>query len=524
MSSCPCSSNKDNNSNKYNTVNHLPILPDDSSYDNVCTNISELFDYFDQTRKQVLVDLTNGDINKAVGRINNDAECKIKMGTVKHNIKDLIERNILIPMSDNNYVCKSCDMLDKLFADLKSLSSREIIKPECGEYMDKYFILDDYGDIIQYIKNSNIQKHMITRLVSFNELSKACNPNLEKLADMKYYGLDSFTNMVMVNWILSYIMDKINMECVRVLYYPFICANNGYMLMEHNNYNDLKRFKFTGIDQIWSVFCQLFAILNHVRSYELSFANVDNVLLIENSLHFRKVYDDIDITGNLILKLNDLTSAGINIGPIRIYNRVEVIDDMHNFYESNLVTWDRQYEMADLGQEPSYYVTYKIGSNEYYNIFTNELNDRNELKISLASELSGKRNSKRDAFLYVNKLGLPLYRGSFDAYRLLLVLCTNSSFYHMMVSDKYIQKIWRAMWINDTDYNKINDRLKEYIDNDERSIDSEDIYTTMLLDLNMRCDIVGYVWNLIKLYNRNITIEKNRIDGKHDENSIKSPS
>ena len=110
-------------------------------------------------------------------------------------------------------------------------------------------------------------------------------------------------------------------------------------------------------------------------------------------------------------------------------------------------------------------------------------------------------NSTLDIYNAMRHIGFPLYVGSFDFYCFMVSLMCDRSFYDAVTHDDRLYRLWSMMW------------LIEDLPNVERMIkdahDAQVIGTNARSDSNtviniirgswLRCDIIKYIWSLIKL-------------------------
>lgn len=432
-------------------------------------NIANLFNYFEGIEKDVVQVLQQGgntklaDIWRKV--LPYDPECKVNMNTNKP--KNILGRR---PTRDNYYKCNSCKKLT-LIAALEDLSSGRVVYP------DPEYTREEIGGLVLtsekflgYTEISGLQPDIIRKIVSFDQLSLACNPNLTKLSQMNYYGFDSVTTNLLINWYLYQPLSEVFPGHIKKIYHSFVCGNQAYTLSQATDLISLLEINFTTVEQVWEILFQLFGLLHFARQYELSFDTIENVMMIENK-KTNYTYDGLFLHSQLRLILNDFSSAGVNIVEQnnRVYNSILLTDEIYQNYEKKIITWDRQYEPADYpGQKPDYWVSYKIFDHD-------KLPDI-------------------DAMSYTNRMGLPLYQGSFDGYRFLLYLCRNPSFYKLLLADPILSNIFKAIWLEE-DFEKVDYRLQEKYNYDA---DANMTCTKILCGLNLRCNFINYFWNILK--------------------------
>nr|QBK90938.1 MAG: protein kinase [Pithovirus LCPAC201] len=423
--------------------------------------------------------------------LSNDRSCKFRMGNNNPTLKERLEGKIH-PLTSNRYFkCDGCRLLESIVPHKMDVKDK-FFSPEYGKSKSFRYSILRVKDVFAKISQTNQQDNIIGQIVSLNRLAQTCQPHLSILARAKYYSLDSFSNRLLISWYLEKVLDKNKMPHLRKIYYGFICGNDGYFLMEENNY-----LKFSELDKInrktiLSILYQLFALFHRLRNYDLSFHIIDqNTFLVENSpCHYE--YDGVKISSEITLKINDLSGAGVTVSAldnsnqiIRIYKSSTRPEKRfeNKFFKS--IDWGKHYELSQSpGMIPKSWVSYKVSE-------------------------KGLEQEQRTAFLYANRMGVPLYQSSFDIYRLILLLSSNPQFYKIMIEDSQLSKIWSSFWIS-SEYDWVQERIKSHqicLSRNDESLD-ECPLATILTKLTLRCDIVEHVWSLLK----NISNNENQLN------------
>jgi hypothetical protein len=174
-------------------------------------------------------------------------------------------------------------------------------------------------------------------------------------------------------------------------------------------------------------------------------------------------------------------------------------DEYYSKISNRVVSWSRHYSLADFpGKRPASWITYSISTLD---------KDINDYGLLIASEPRRKTSADLEAVLHANRMGIPMYQGSFDAYRIMLLFCRNEGFYHSLIRNPELNILWRSFW-SPLEYEIINQRIR-YHDEEPNSSKSESPtlkqvekyhYTRMLLGLNLRCNIISHVWDQLKHY------------------------
>ncbi len=503
-------------------------------------DVDHLFSYFDKLRQRIVQRLIEqrDDYLKSVwspdSELIRDQTCRVKVGQNRCSVQDHIKHGIIVPTNNQFYKCRSCNLLEFL-ALLPEINIGQIFSPKYGINKNKNFVLVKFGKIIIRIAETNIQQSTIKRLIARNELAVACQPQLPILARSKFYGLDKFTNMILINYYLQWLLARQNMTNIRKLYYAFICGKDGYALMEQGNYSSIKKLTVNYFSQAWSILFQLFSLLHYLKPHNISFQVInDETILVENK-HCKYYYDGLEVSGEVTLKLNDLTTAGINIQIepehgkkleqserleeakyriLRLDHRVLFTDEFYQKTEQNVIKIDHEYSLAKVpGEKPPFRVIYKIAPPRK-NLFDygKYIND---------PDYNIHETNDEEAFLYANRLGLPLYQGSFDAYRIMLLMCNNKSFYSALLENDMLNSIWREFW-SVSDYEVINNRIHQTHESGALGKVKYG-YSKMLLGLSLRCNIVSDIWRKLKEYARS----QHKSTALHKSDTrvvIKSPS
>nr|QBK91038.1 MAG: protein kinase [Pithovirus LCPAC202] len=453
--------------------------------------VDRALEKIDQIRNQAISELVKNPeefiIKLWEKSLSKDKSCKFQMGNNNPTLKERLEGNINFLSSDKYAKCNGCRLLESIVPPNGNIKNKTF-SPKSGKSRGlKYSILKVEGVISKNFQTGQ-QDDIIRQIVQQNELAQTCQPHLSVLSKAKYFSLDSFSNRLLISWYLEKVLGKSKMPHLRKIYYGFICANDGYYLIEENKYLKFSDLNKLSPEIIFSILYQLFALFHRLRNYDLSFHVIDqNTFLLEDSpCHYE--YDGVQITGEMTLKINNLSGAGISTysrkNPdqiVRIYKSSTQPEKRFEKVFFKSINWSEHHELSTSpGEIPKSWVSYKVSGN-------------------------GLEQEQRTAFLYANRMGLPLYQSSFDIYRLILLLASNSKIYEIITKDSELSKIWSSFWIP-SEYKHIQKKIKSHQFCLYRGIESPDFCSlaTILTGLTLRCDIVEHVWSLLKDFsNRN---------------------
>lgn len=490
-----------------NSVKFVEILPESldkgSTYisNNASTSkISDADNFLEhmQIIKQTVIDMLIistdeflTDIIYKQNYIPNDQQCRFQMG-YKQNLNKRIESGLNPPTRFLHQKCRSCDAMDLLIS-LDDVKSNIPFYPNYGKMKNMELILFKNNNVYPSIIKVKSMNKLINKIIKQNDLAVVCQPSLHLLSNTKYYSLDGFTNYILTNWYIDYLLSSRNYSIVRRLYYPFICSNNGYMLMESKKYKTLQNYEITHVRQTWGILFQLFSTLHQLKDNQLSFQEInDQTFLLEN-IKCNYKYDEVNVMDDVTLIINDFKNISININDnsnkkyYRLYRGRKVADEYYTRINRKIIRWDLRYSLADKpGKEPYSWVTYQIAP------YNKNIHDYGLLTSDNPENM---KNNDIDAFVHVNKMGIPMYQGSFDAYRILLLLCSNNGFYYSLMNEKNLNILWRSLW-TPLEYELINKRITDH----SKYKDMKYPFTQMLLGFNLRCNLISHVWNQLKYY------------------------
>jgi len=432
--------------------------------------------------------------------ISKDDDCLFQMGkNMSMSIDEILTKKTDISDSMVNfYVCPQCKNMKRLidFAEHKT-----DFMIECGEKAGSRLYYDEKSISCLYSKKEKLPLSVEKAYSNpfLNDLakcssatcalpSKAAGDNLlKKYSSVEYLGSDSFTNNMLINW---YLNEELANSHLIESYISFICRGKGYNLYEYldignvSNFQEFPQFLSTSgkpsptakaddkcpisIDVASSIILQLFSALHSLRKYDFSHGNPGTETLQFKNEPVSYIYDGVHVSSQVTLKFLDFSTSGCTVdGKLRLYSKSVVADE-----ELKKKTYEPIINTVILNEDKNKQVT-------VYSL-------RNPCKCIKSSIL----------FLYMKHLGLPVYSASFDAYSFMMVLMVERGFYTAVRSDKKLSEFWRSMFVTESDFEKINNRLAD-LHESPKLIELKDVLI-LLSDLSLRCDMIDFAWNLIK--------------------------
>jgi len=483
----------------------------DKDYSENTRSIDSMLEQFGRDRKKITSMLKENpnllvqNLWQTNSPISRDDECLFHMGkSLQSNIDDILNKpSTVCDSMVNFYICPQCKNMRRLI-DFTTTSRDEGFILECGEKA---------GNMLYYEEKNITSLYLVKELQPYSVKRAYANPFIAELArcssatcaipsqeagsnlllkylETEYLGSDLFTNNMLINY---YLNEEIFSKHIIQTYISFVCNNNGYNINEYleiptvQNFQEFPEFLESSgkpsptskaddklplsKNVVQSIIVQLFACLHSLRKYDFSHGkpNTENLRFKKEPISY--IYDGVHVNGPVTLKLADFSVSGCSVikkdgKQLRLYSKSVVGDE-----ELKKRIYEPIIETVNLENVDGKVTIYKL---------------KNPCKCVKASIL----------FMYIKHLGLPVYSASFDAYSFMIVLMSERAFYSTVTSDSQLSKFWRNMWVNNEDFEKINERIREFHEK-SKNISLEEVLKT-LSELSLRCDMIDFGWNLIK--------------------------
>ena len=458
---------------------NIPVVTRTESDEPV--EIDAIFDLFAKQRGRI-VDALLVDPQTLIMRLwsdyglSNDIHCRVNLGQQRPSLAARIEGQTSYMTNNRDQCCQGCRLLRQV-GDHEKLSSQ--FRPECGRHEDDQLVLTKLPCPQIAAKEQSSPCSMIGA-PQYRGM-QACQGNIDQLLQAKYYALDQLSNMLISSWYLEDILRQQGLPHIRRSYYAFICYNDAYVLQEAGA-EDLHQHTFTRAS-FRSILYQLWALFHSLAKYNLTFSQVNKQTLLLRLQSCEYSYDGVTISGPVTLMINDLYRSGVNIYPLDCPGKEEVIHRIHTManggeqmfhsHRSLGVEWADEYKevkgtacqmnQCRLDGKPS----------DCANHWVYRIVDRPGCRANA------------DRLAYDNRLGLPRFNGSFDVYRLLLVLAQNESVRTILERDIELGNFWLSLWPDQSSATLLS-RVKEL------SCGAD--VTPLLYGQYLRCDLLDYGW------------------------------
>ncbi len=472
------------------------FFKDGYDYCDETRNLDNMIEKFNQDRAEV-TDLLKNDPTKLIKKlwtntspICKDDDCLFNMGSsLRIHIDDILNFSAQTNTMVNYYVCPQCKNMKRII-DFSVTKNGQPFFIECGEragsqlvytrssIKNLYMVHENMPLTVQKVLASKNIKDLIKCSSSSCLLSDTMK-NFRKYKNMNYLGTDSFTNNLLINWFL---METKSPNIVENLI-SFICNEEGYSLYEYlelpniNSLQNISDYVMTSKkpsptakaddksplkkEVVKGIIVQLFSTLHNLRQYDFSHGNPSSKTIRFTKKPVSYLHDGVHVVSPITLKIIDFSKSGCTINNTRLYTKSVIVDNelKKRELETFIQTFDREGVTIYKIKDP-----YKC------------------VKSSLM-------------FMYIQHLGIPIYQASFDAYAFMMVLMSERSFYSTLMNDIELEGFFKAMFVCDSDYSKIKNRLMSVHDL-SNGITSKDVLS-LLANLNLRCDMIDYGWEQI---------------------------
>ena len=447
--------------------------------DNNMKTINNLFKHPDDFIKNVW---------KPNGSLLFDNECRCKMG--EGNIKSA-------------FSCYNCKNLKRL-VDFKMDSIYQPFQIECG---------DNIGLSLILIKNDILHPKLFwdkpcadkarIYLKRYQNLQLCGSP--VNISNMKCLRGDPFTIRILNDWIIEkYLKDK-GLNHTLKNYTSYICGQHGYSLFEYPNLGNFKKLinnkdfiknNYLDPDITKTILQQLTIILRILSEINFSHGNPSFKSLFFNYKKVSFTYDGIKIKSNINVLLSNFLYSSLMMNDIHISSKTSE-SDIH--LQKSLFTPDINVK----SMESSYCNEFKsINSKKIVCTDSKKCPDVESSKklCSLSEEKTNYyklNNDTIDIYTNMRHIGFPLFVGSFDFYCFIISFMCCKKFYDSIYADETLYRFWTMLW-TDNDLSIIENKIKVYHDEDDIDNLSEKIGYELIKGMWLRCNILDYVWSIMK--------------------------
>ncbi len=394
---------------------------------------------------------------------NIDRGCLYQMG--ENNITDsstrINYRPLISPIIRRLFRCQSCHRMNDQISSLSRRGSfkKQITSPDVRVVSTEGLPSDPQ---LSKIPNLYLRIH--------HQKIRPCDPSLNRLIGVNFFGSDSFTNQTLILLLLEDILTEHSMERhISQIYHLFICCNRGYYVQQLSMLGTVSTLHQHGTlldpqyirpDIIWEIIIKGFALLHLLKEYDFSWGSIDETAFLFSHEPIGYYHDGVWVQSEVILKLTNMEYAGLTIprAKIRLYRRSAVVENR-----------------PDINTNPfSRIMNHVISPQETIMIY----------RLDSSSETIRQR---------LNYFGVPMYPSSLNAYFLMTILMADYSFYRVIVNSPSLYNLWISMWIPG-DLESIDQHINQLHHTKTTDLD----VISFLSNFRLRCDCTDFIWAKIK--------------------------
>jgi hypothetical protein len=370
------------------------------------------------------------------------------------------------------FSCAQCKNLQRLI-DFRMGGAEKAVPLECGREAGKNIIVTSTEVLHPFLQwDDEATRRAQFYLQQYHNLTLCGTPSRPLRCIMG----DSFTIRTLIVWLIASQFAEKGLPHCPNLYSVFICRNIGYSIYEMPNIGPLSELNkyFRNRDGslpqpiVRSIIIQLIVMLSELTNINFSHGtpSINGLLFTNDPVSY--LYDEVPIQGPITVQISDLWNASATFNGV-------------HFFPKNLQTSIHLERNVFIPE-----IETKIVSMAYC-----DTNPTIEVCKPNATNMYRLTTATIDIYSAIRHIGFPLYAGSFDLYCFLVSLMCDPSFYNTVIHDKSLYRLWSMIWLRD-DLEPVEQAIQE----------SHKTTNTMVIDIIrgkwLRCDIVKYLWSLIK--------------------------
>ena len=372
------------------------------NHTNFCQNtksVDKMFKTFKKTKDDFLTGL-NRDPTSTLTELwgdnsilPTDRECKYQLGKKNTDIS-MIKRQ--------SFTCAMCKTLSSLISG-NGLIENNIISIKCG---------NKAGDILKIEDHVNVHKVLVSdelKVIIYNNINLVYD-------DTILFELDSFTNEIVQN----VVMESIWSNNVIKYYTYFVCANNGYILMD--DITNIKELHLNTETDINGLIGQLLSSLKMYSACALCLGepSLDTIGFINEPISYE--YNGCHVKCPITLKFKKLESNSIDIkgGKYRFVKRNHV---------DKMITKNKTSLINDIEVISEYPTVIKFNQ-QHFDIYRKYMN-----------------------------LGIPLFATTWNTYICFIMIMMIPEINKQIREIPTLYALWETLWKH-TDITKINENVE----------------------------------------------------------------
>lgn len=362
------------------------------------------------------------------------------------------------------FSCAQCKNLRRLI-DFKQGGIGVPFQIKCGKSIGKNLIIVNNNLCHPYLSwNLDSCNRTKSYLKQYQNIITCGSLDNTKISDMRFINGDTFTIRTLITWMIQKIFDNKGLPHVPSLHTAFICRGTGYSLYDMPSigmFYDLTKVPSLNANGYLDpriakdIIIQVLVILKELSNVNFTHGNPSLDGLLFNKEPVSYLYDGYHVDSSITVQI-----AGL-------WNSSATFNNVH-YFPNNIdaeIVLDRNTFAPDIA--------------------TRNICSKDSCESSLMYRLN---NSTIDIYNAIRHIGFPLYVGSLDFYCFIVSLMSQEAFYKSVMSDESLKRLWSMMWLPE-DIETINKLVTE--DNDLSPVG-------IIRGSWLRCDIVSYMWNIIK--------------------------
>lgn len=422
------------------------------------------------------------------------------------------------------FACAQCKNLRRLI-DFRLGGVERPFQIECGESAGKNLIVSSTDITTPFLMwDEDSARRARNYVQQYHNLTICGTPNVKNL---KCITGDSLTIRTLIMWMISKRFAEKGLPHIPMLHTAFICSGIGYSLYDmptigtiselhkietyHNldtTSNSMKsqHFAYTPLktDIARTIIVQLLVTL-----LELSMINFSHGTPSIHGLVFTKdpvsyIYDGVHVEGPITLKISDMWNSSATFSNTHFFpkNIKSSIYIERNIFVPEIATktvsMAHCHDVGAIKDENTGPIVCPATIKTCPDTTTYDLCKAKEVTLYRLS------NSTMDIYTALRHIGFPLYVGSFDFYCFMISLMCDKSFFDSVTKDEKLYRLWSMMWLIE-DLPNIERLIKEAHDIEARGETptsnraASNVVINIIRGAWLRCDIVKYIWSLIKL-------------------------
>lgn len=400
------------------------------------------------------------------------------------------------------FSCAQCKNLRRLI-DFRLGGVETPFQIECGEMVGKSLIVASSEINTPFIKwdDESARKARIF-VQQYHNLTICGTPNIN---NSRCITGDSFTIRSLILWMIHDLFLENGLPHIPTMHTAFICRGMGYSLYDMptiGTLSSLKKLKKLKASVVRTIITQLLVILLELSKVNFSHGTPSMHALIFNKEPVSYLYEEFHVEGEVTVQISDL------------WNASATFNNVHYFPKSvkSLIYLEKSMFVPEI-------TTRKVSMSHCHDLEALDEGapvvcpttlticpDSTTYSVCKPSSVTLYKltNNTIDIYNAIRHIGFPLYPGSFDFYCFMVSLMCEKSFYDCVTNDNKLYRLWSMMWLLE-DLPNIERSIQDYHQQEQKPENAANNRASANVAVNivrgswLRCDIVKYIWSLLKL-------------------------